>query len=308
MTENRYTSIRYIDGKVRNVIVDETGKIINRNPSKDELKELEIYVNIKYSDEYLLDSLITFRKEKGRNPTYRDIAHSSTMVRRFGSWNNSLKLADLDTRDSKNRYSNEELLNIMRTFREEKGRNPTTDDFIHNPKYPSFTTYQSHFGSWKDALIKAGLDITEKRRPIYTHEELMNYLHDYHKKNGKVPTKADFYNNPDYPSYGPYIFRYGSWSNALKEAKLDLDTMIQNGHIETNIQKGRNAEIIIRDSFEKESIDLAGENCKSPYDGICPNYQTYEVKSAGLTTRPGRDPYFDFNTRSELLPPKGGSF
>lgn len=41
-----YTSKRYIDGKVRQIIIDENGKIINRNPSREELKGLkkEIYV------------------------------------------------------------------------------------------------------------------------------------------------------------------------------------------------------------------------------------------------------------------------
>lgn len=36
-----YKDHRIIDGKSRQVIIDETGKIINRNPSKDELKGLE---------------------------------------------------------------------------------------------------------------------------------------------------------------------------------------------------------------------------------------------------------------------------
>ncbi len=44
MTE--YKSYRFIDGKARWVIVNENGNIINRNPSKEELKgiELEIYI------------------------------------------------------------------------------------------------------------------------------------------------------------------------------------------------------------------------------------------------------------------------
>lgn len=36
-----YTSLRYIDGKVRQTIVDECGKIVNKRPSKEELKGLE---------------------------------------------------------------------------------------------------------------------------------------------------------------------------------------------------------------------------------------------------------------------------
>ena len=38
--EDRYKSNRIIDGKVRWIIVDETGKIINKNPIEHELKGL----------------------------------------------------------------------------------------------------------------------------------------------------------------------------------------------------------------------------------------------------------------------------
>lgn len=49
-----YTSKRYVDGKVRTVIVDKDGKIINRNPRKDELQNLkeETYVRNKVSKKY----------------------------------------------------------------------------------------------------------------------------------------------------------------------------------------------------------------------------------------------------------------
>jgi len=36
-------SYRIIDGKARPVIVDENGKVINKNPSKQELKSLPFY-------------------------------------------------------------------------------------------------------------------------------------------------------------------------------------------------------------------------------------------------------------------------
>lgn len=41
------------------------------------------------------------------------------------------------------------------------------------------------------------------------------------------------------------------------------------------------AEILVLDHFRQKDkvIDLAGENCLSPYDGICPNGQRYDVKN-----------------------------
>ncbi len=42
MTENMFISDRIIDGNRRTVIVDKTGKIVNKNPDREELKDLKI--------------------------------------------------------------------------------------------------------------------------------------------------------------------------------------------------------------------------------------------------------------------------
>lgn len=49
---NQYRTYRFVDGKARWIIVDENEKIINRNPSKEELKglEKEIYFKKKYNE------------------------------------------------------------------------------------------------------------------------------------------------------------------------------------------------------------------------------------------------------------------
>lgn len=91
------------------IIVDENGNIINRNPSKDELKGLEeepykvkrkyLYL---YTDKELLDYIRRFVKEYRRIPTARDFdnnyeyPNSSTYQKRFGSWKNALRLVGLD--------------------------------------------------------------------------------------------------------------------------------------------------------------------------------------------------------------------
>lgn len=58
-----YKSIIIIDGKPRWVIVDEDGKIINRNPSKDELKGLKkepykVNRKMSYTDDELLEFMM----------------------------------------------------------------------------------------------------------------------------------------------------------------------------------------------------------------------------------------------------------
>lgn len=111
MRENKYKSYRFVEqyGKAKWVVVDETGKIVNMNPSKDELDGLEREPYItdyhqpkKYTDEELLNELIRFKKEHGRSPIKEDFKNNPeypsyvTYQRRFGSWYNALKIAGLD--------------------------------------------------------------------------------------------------------------------------------------------------------------------------------------------------------------------
>lgn len=195
------------------------------------------------------------------------------------------------------KYTDEELLGYLKNFVEINGRAPVRRDFNNNSIYPNVATYQRRFGSWNKALEKV-LDKFQDGRhghKSYTNEELLNELRRFEKENGRSPIMEDLNNNSKYPSKGIYQDRFGSWQNALKLVGLDVDTMVKNGIIENEYQKGRFAEIIVRDHFKHHPIDLAGENKTSPYDGICPNGLIYEVKSSKLH----KNTYYLFNTRNK---------
>lgn len=70
---------RIIEGKPRWVIVDETGKILNDNPKKIELKNLKCVPipknKYKYTDEQLLSYLRQFYEEYGRIPIQNDLTN-----------------------------------------------------------------------------------------------------------------------------------------------------------------------------------------------------------------------------------------
>lgn len=179
-------------------------------------------------------------------------------------------------------YTKEELLNQILRFMHEEGRVPTTRDFTNNHKYPNFRLYFKIFGSWNSAIIESGLDINYGRpKRKYADKELLDYLIRFYKKYERPPTQRDF-NNSEYPSFHTYRKIFGSWSNALKLVELDVDSIIEKGVLETTNQKGRYAEIKVINHFKERPIDLAGENCRSPCDGICPNGMTYDVKSSKL--------------------------
>lgn len=228
----KYKTYAIVDGKPRWVFVNENDVIVNANPSKEELKCVEI------------------RGSQRKRVSYTD----------------------------------EELLNYLEMFCEENGRFPIAKDFVNGSKYPSNTVYQKRFGSWNNALKLAGLDSREKcgRSGKYTDEELLIFLNIFYEEQGKVPSRRDFLNSPHYPDYQNYTTHFGNWGNALKMVGLDIDTMVEKGNLKTEQQKGRWTEIIVRDNFENRPIDLSGNNPSSIIDGICPNCQTYEVKSSQL--------------------------
>lgn len=117
---------------------------------------------------------------------------------------------------------------------------------------------------------------------IYTDDELLGHMKSFSEKNGKIPVQTDFAGNPGYPNFMTYVKRFGSWSNALKIVKMDIDTIIRQGHLDTIKRRSRWFEIMVYNYFKKESTDLSGENCNNTIDGICPNGHTYEVKYSSL--------------------------
>ncbi len=129
----------------------------------------------------------------------------------------------------------------------------------------------------------------------YDNEELLDYLRQFFEENGRIPVARDFENNPKYPTINTFIKRFGSWNNALKLAGLYIDAITIENLATTN-QKGRYWENIVREIFKDKdkSIDLSGENWSSYCDGICPNGQAYEAKSAGLIPKAGWNFHFKF--------------
>lgn len=231
--ENKYKSHRIIDKKVRLVIVNDVGMVINDSPSREELKGLK-------TEDY--------------------------------------------KRNSHKTYTDKELLNFLKLFYQENNRIPTIKDFSNNSKYPGYSIYRDRFGSWNNSLILAELDQRAKcsNGAKYTDEDMLNFLKLFYQENNRIPVRRDFENNSKYPGFYSYYNHFGSWNNALRLAEMDIDTMARQKNFSNNIYKGRHWEIMIMDMFQNKSIDLSGNNCNSPFDGICPNGKTYDAKSSKL--------------------------
>ena len=125
-----------------------------------------------YSDEELLSELRRLADDLARPPRVADMSNkssvsTSTINRRFGSFNNALRAAGLDItkpHDQDSKYSREELLEHIRAITAESLTPPSPDDMNAADETPAASTYQRRFGSWdraKRLAIRGDRDVDE---------------------------------------------------------------------------------------------------------------------------------------------------
>lgn len=117
-----------------------------------------------------------------------------TYTRRFGSMNGARRRAGLDEyHKTDSRISDNELLDEIYTWVNKKGRPPRADEMSKDGKYGR-KTYTRRFGSWNNAIRKAGYE------PIPPGDEATGEEHPRWKESSEFP---------DY--YGP------NWCDARRE-------------------------------------------------------------------------------------------
>ncbi len=113
------------------------------------------------------------------------------------------------------KYTSNLLLKKLVEYYELHNKVPKTYEFDKSNNLPDSTTYNHRFGSWNNALEKAGLNINRKRR--YSEQDLIKILQDFYEKNRRSPSCRDM------PSITPFVNIFGSWNNALKIAGLKMN-------------------------------------------------------------------------------------
>jgi site-specific recombinase XerD len=156
----------------------------------------------KYTEEELLEKLKNVIEETGKVPTTRDAEKldipSVFMYRKFfSSWNNVLEL--LGYNPHKKRYTKEELLQILKDYKEKTGKVPAYNTFEEDESLPSTTPYKLHFGSWNNALIEAG--ITPNKINHELDELLQTYMNDRKGKIAKSTIKMYITNLSDFSNF-----------------------------------------------------------------------------------------------------------
>ncbi len=134
-----------------------------------------------YSDEEIINQLkdhysrnmdISRRKFKSD----LSVCNPTTVIKRFGSWTNALILAGVYT-PKKVKVTEKQILDQLKEFYI-KNSGISVKSFDQDKSVCGTTTVRKYFGSWNNALIKAGL--REKTVKIeYSDEELIEIYRDF---------------------------------------------------------------------------------------------------------------------------------
>ncbi|MFC4553534.1 MULTISPECIES: homing endonuclease associated repeat-containing protein [Halorussus] len=123
---------------------------LDPDESKNQISEIE-----------LLAELQRLAQELGHSPTQEDMKEhgkyaDNTYKLRFGTWNNALQEAMLDTND----ISEKDLLRELERVADELGRVPTAAEMAEHGEHAP-ATYHRRFGSWMNALVEADFSNVE---------------------------------------------------------------------------------------------------------------------------------------------------
>jgi hypothetical protein len=175
-----------------------------------------------YSDEALLAevkrvaALIPGDKLSQAAFLKHSLVHWSTLTKRFGKWRRALELAGLGDRcdDSNQRLSETEILRELRSVAELlKTNSPTERQFAEHGQF-SRDTIRNHFGSWRRALEKAGLQQC-KGGMRYSDEECYENLLKVWIHYGRPPRHDEMNHPPSNVGSKAYVSRWTTWNKAL---------------------------------------------------------------------------------------------
>ena len=187
-----------------------------------------------YSDEDLIAIVHELAAKLGRIPTSFDMdvycqeerkrrpCHT-IFFSRFGSWKGTLEAAGYDYTDyNRRRWSDEEMLEMLRQVAKKLGRSPLRKDIVKVPGVmPCSQAFCDRFGGWRKALERAGLKRHYYYKRNLSDEDLIQAIKDLAEEVHRVPTVADLEKSNGKPSHATFMKRFRTWDNALKAAGFE---------------------------------------------------------------------------------------
>lgn len=185
--------------------------------SSEKFYEVEPFKHKKnYSKGEAIESIRLFIKRHGtinRN-RYRRAGYLpvvSTIEKLWGSWDLAIAAAGAE---NKIKISKDDCLKSLIQCYSDNGR--ISVPIYKAGKYePSYSTIASVCGSWKEALLEAGL-VQEK---IYSRSDCITSIKSFYKTYNSIESSV-YTEKGGIPDLNTIITKFGSWENALKSAGL----------------------------------------------------------------------------------------
>ncbi|QAU13523.1 hypothetical protein EKH57_12830 [Halorubrum sp. BOL3-1] len=251
-----------------------------KSHSEDEIKEA------------MIEELQKLATEQESAPTQRDMNQCGrfsvkTYQDKFGSWNESLRQADLSV-NKQSSVTDSELLAELRRLYDKIGETPTSRDMAEKGNYAP-STYSIAFGTWNSAIQEAGLELGKQRE--IPASKLIDELQRLADDLGEPPTVHQMEERGQFGA-STYSTEFGSWNEALREANL-----------------GTNKEGNIDDSDLLDEIQrLKREHKKVPTASEMSQYGRFAVttynRSFGSWNEALREAGFAPNNRNDIPKPE----
>jgi hypothetical protein len=184
-------------------------------------------IRVRYTRSEMISQIHWMRIELGHIPKCEELAEfdgvasSESFRKEFGSWAEALDQAGL------NMYSKESLLEQMQLMVQILGRVPSCKDcdkFCSEGVTACSRKFEKVFGTWNEAVKAAGYEPNRQFGDlIFSKEKLIELIKEMHKELGRTPTVSDCkdrYQQNVFPSMTVFLYRFGSWNEAVKAAGL----------------------------------------------------------------------------------------
>jgi len=127
----------------------------------------------KWTKDRILDALRADAEKRGKAPSSHewdraapDRPTRAVVIREFGTWAKALQAAGLDHTRNRTVWTDEQILEALRSDAERLGRTPTYGDWRRSsPDHPSAQVVAHRFGSWAKAISAAGVHTLRDREP-----------------------------------------------------------------------------------------------------------------------------------------------
>lgn len=172
------------------------------------------------NEKELIDDLKRVKKKEGKIncDIYDELGNFSltTVERRFNGWNNALKKAGIEIKRERN-ISKEKLVSDFKKVKKKLGQVPTGEEYSKYGKY-SIRPFIDKFDSWNNFLEKIGEE--KKLRQNISSKKLKNDFKKVRKKLGRIPKRDEYLKFGRYSS-SPFMNKFGSWNNFLREMGIE---------------------------------------------------------------------------------------